>query len=403
MIKDNIEGGKAMYDNKRSVTKKLKYGLIAAALTVSLAAALPVWTVGQAQAAPDLTAGGCSLTIERASETKQGDVVVDLYKVASAEPLTGYDTYQLTLEGEYAGFEDELNTAMDPKRTVEAGANTLYRELAQKIARQVLLSSSENTEEGETASVPTMSVDLSGNSKISGLDPGMYLVIAHGKGLTPAQYTTNVTEEGTGAQKLATVAYSDEYVYTYLPELVALPMRGVDENGIAPDDGSFRTDDDGEWANDVTITLKSEESLALAGLLISKTFQVPEGTVVSDREGCVYQIEAALGGETVYSNVVALKYDGRATGSVRLEKIVPVGAQITVTEVYDGAGFQAEGDVVKTIGSAAADEGNAINNNVFFVNTANGNGTGGDIVTNSFTDEGDSGWYWNNQPVAPQQ
>lgn len=406
-----------MYDNKRSVTKKLKYGLIAAALTVSLAAALPVWTVGQAQAAPDLTAGGCSLTIERASETKQGNVVVDLYKIASAEPLTGYDTYQLTLEGEYAGFEDELNTAMDPKRPGEAGANTLYRELAQKIARQVLLSSSKNTEEGETASASTTSltpaktVNLSENSKISGLDPGMYLVIAHGKGLTPAQYTTNVTEEGTGAQKLATVAYANEYVYTYLPELVALPMKVSGVGGAAPDpsaapdapEGSFGTADEGDWVNHVTIELKSEESLALAGLLISKTFQVPEGTVVSDREGCVYQIEATLGGETVYSNVVALKYDGSAAGSVRLEKIVPVGAEITVTEVYDGAGFQAEGAVVKTIGSAVADDGDVINNNVFFVNIANGNGTGGDIVTNSFTDEGDSGWHWNNQPAAPQQ
>lgn len=59
--------------------------------------------------------------------------------------------------------------------------------------------------------------------------------------------------------------------------------------------------------------------------------------------------------------------------------------------------------MVKTIGSAVADDGDVINNNVFFVNIANGNGTGGDIVTNSFTDEGDSGWHWNNQPAAPQQ
>lgn len=401
-----------MNDNKQSVMKKLKYGLIAAALSVSLIAALPVWTVGQAQAAPDLTAGGCSLTIERASTTPQGEVVVDLYKVASAEPLMGYDTYQLTLEEQYSKFKTSLDTAMAQEKQESGGANALYRDLAQQIAREVLLDNSGKPKEGEAILAPTKTTNLSDSKNIQGLDPGMYLVIAHGNGLTPAQYTTNVTEEGTGAQKLATVAYSNEYVYTYLPELIALPMKVAGMEGAAPDpssapaapEGSFGTADEGGWVNHVTIELKSEESRALAGLIISKTFQVPDGTVVSNREGCVYQIEATLGGETVYSNVVALKYEGRATGSVRLEKIVPVGATITVTEKYDGAGFQAEGATEKTIESAVPDDGNEIKNNVFFINTANGNGTGGDIVTNSFTD-GDNGWSWNNPKpsAAPQQ
>lgn len=385
-----------MQDNKRSVTKKWKYGLAAAALAVSVITALPVWTVGLAQAAPDLETP-CTLTIQRKSETKQGDITVDLYKVAEAVPVNGYDAYQLELLDAYSGFESKLDAAMGQGTQQPEGANALYRELAQDLAGAVLPKKAPpagGTE--QTLPTPDYSIEIpaAGNGKgTAQVLPGMYLVIAHGAGLSPERYTTSVKEEGTGAEKIATAAYSGGYIYTYLPELISLPMRSIGEGGTPT--GSFGTDGKGEWLDILTVTLKSEEDTELAGLIIEKHFTNPDGAAIPGTEGCVYQIEATLDGETVYSNSKALMYKDavNGTGTVVLEKIIPVGAQITVTEVYDGAAFDIEDGADRTI--TAVSDGDGINNRVSFTNKANGNGTGGDIVENSFTD-GDAGWNWNN-------
>ncbi len=391
-----------MYNRKQSVMKKWKRVLIAAALTVSMILALPVWSVGRAEAAPDLDKG-CSLTINRpAGNAKKGNIKVDLYKVADAELLAGYDAYKLTLNSGYN--TDKANALFDKAQNAsnnvsvnDVSASDLYRDLAQEIANTVLISKKETIS-------PTATLDFSKLANtLNNLEAGMYLVVAHGSNLSMTEYTS-IRMNDDGKQQIVTMAYSDDngYVYTYLPELIALPSRGN-----APV-GSFNTADAAVWSYGVTVTLKSEEEAQYTSLQIGKTFTVSEDAVIAGGDGCVFQIEATLNDEIVYSNVAAIPYEGRATGSVTLSKVIPVGAEVTVTEVYSGAAFTVSGEEVKSIVAEADREDGTIENNVFFTNNSNGIGTSGDIVTNSFT-HGADGWTWNDpkpaqaQPETPEQ
>ena len=204
-----------MYNNKRSVMGKWKRTLIAAALTASVILALPVWNVGRAEAtetdetgnAPTDTpdAGNAqtdgkldlsgktkaTLNIKRAGEKEhQGDIEVALYKVATAVPVPGYDAYTLSVKDTpYSSLSDDLKKALDQEEQETKGENALYRDLAQKAARIAL--GVAKTEDGkltasplETAKEPVpISKDAVG--QFTNLDPGMYLVIAYGKDLTP--------------------------------------------------------------------------------------------------------------------------------------------------------------------------------------------------------------------------
>ena len=401
-----------MEDRKQSVTVKWKRILMASALTASVVLALPVWTFGQAEAAPteklDLEKP-CSLKIERSPEhAKQGKVQVDLYKVAEAEKTVGYDAYRLTipknspyydlLAGDLKKYQDE-----NSKASSSDGANADYRALAQKAANVVFSRTEKDGTEEEIwtknpAVSKTATLDLSGGlNALEGLGSGMYLVVAHGADLSAEQYTTTRKNEA-GVDQIVTMAYSDDsgYVYTYLPELIALPSRGAARTG------SFNTADTDPWSYTVTATLKSEEESRYASLQIGKTFMVPGDAVIIGGNSCVFQVEAVQDGVTVYSGVAEIPYAGRATGSVKISNAIPVGAEIRVTEVYSGASFTVSGDSQKTIPSAEPDEEGVIKNRVFFTNTGDGVSTGGDIVTNTFT-HGEDGWTWNDPRPAPAQ
>lgn len=396
-----------MCDNKRSARKRWKNALLAAALTASVILTLPVWSVGQAEAAPtgklDLKKP-CMLQIERSSNgAKQGKVQVDLYKVADAEKIEGYEAYKLTIPADspYSSLAADLEAAQKQEDGTELadGANAEYRALAQKVAGVVFTRETKEDQEiwiqnaavTESSNYMPFTLDLSKANALEGLGAGMYLVVAHGADLSAEQYTT--TKDG----QIVTMAYSDDssYVYSYLPELIALPSRGA-----API-GSFSTAGPEPWSNKVTVTLKSEEEAVYASLQINKTFMVPAGEVITGGNGCVFQVEAVLNGESVYSGVAEIPYAGRATGTVTVPNVIPVGAAVTVTEVYSGASFTVSGDSVKTIPSAVADQNGVPGNRASFVNTGNGASTGGEIVTNSFI-HGEDGWTWNNPKPAQQ-
>lgn len=392
-----------MCDNKQSARKRWKNALLAAALTASVILVLPVWSVGRAEAAPtgkpDLKTP-CTLKIERsANGSKQGKVQVDLYKVANAEKMDGYEAYKLTIPADspYSSLAADLEAAQKQENGTQAadGANADYRALAQKAASIVF---TRETKEDKTeiwienpAVSKLVTLDLSKANALEGLGAGMYLVVAHGADLRAEQYTTTKDDQ------IVTMAYSDDssYVYSYLPELIALPSRGT-----API-GSFSTAGTEPWSYMVTATLKSEEEAVFASLQIGKTFMVPAGEVIAGSNSCVFQVEAELEGEIVYSGVAEIPYTGKATGTVTIPNAIPVGAMVTVTEVYSGASFTVSGDSVKTLPSAVPDNNGVIGNRVNFMNTGNGASTGGDIVTNTFT-HGADGWIWNDpKPAQP--
>lgn len=407
-----------MNDNKRSAKRKWKNALIAAALTASVILALPGWSVGPARAeVPDpseelvLKTDGkiadSKLTIKRAGnpgETeKQGTITVDLYKVADAEKDQKYDGYTLA-EPTGNKFESvktlvsRANGMRDANLTEEKRKDyyNTYMGLAEAVAKEVLAVPNDSSVSGNDVAGKVMRVatgDIVGSKSTTfdkELEAGLYLVIAHGKGLTPAKYI------GTKDGKLVTMAYSDGYVYSYQPMLIALPMKGTD-NYI------FNTaQSEGDWQYAVSAELKAEMEIAKVPLYIIKTFKNPENRPLNGKIGCVFRIEAELNGQKIYSNVVPAEF---VNGEIVLKEtiMIPVGATVTVTEEYDGAAFDGENGDNQPVTKTAIyteDGENAPKYEVSFENTYNGKEIGGDIVTNSFTKNDQGSYDWNNPRPA---
>ncbi len=110
----------------------------------------------------------------------------------------------------------------------------------------------------------------------------------------------------------------------------------------------------------------------------------------------VFDIKAVAGQDdegneiVVYTNVVSMTFTEPDTQSTLVTGI-PIGATVTVEEVYSGARYT--GTVVKdTATILAPDEGTA---EVEFSNTYDGTGTGGHGILNSFTaQQGEDGYSW---------
>lgn len=403
-----------MSDKKRSAKRKWKNALLAAALTASVILALPAWSVGRAEATTAGTQTGTTsktyveqnstLTIKRAGTNpeKQGTITVDLYKVADAKQVPGYDAYKLemadkeknfygseiisALENAQKATNNEKNDMTDEEGNTLYSYNEAYRALAQQAARKIFASGvSGEAVDGDNIAGSTMKVEQSITIKttetpsFTGLAPGMYLVIAHGENLKASQYI------GEKNGQFVTMAYNNGYAYSYLPELISLPMRGTDGN--APQ-GIFTTAQNaGDWQYAVTAELKAEETVQMHSLTITKEFTgVPAGVTLPGNDGCIFRIDAVLNGQAVYSKVVTINYGG--THSITLTDVIPEGAEVTVEEVYDGASFDIAADDTNrktTAQNGGITLGDDDIYRVSFENTYNGTGNGGSIVENRFT------------------
>ena len=168
---------------------------------------------------------------------------------------------------------------------------------------------------------------------------------------------------------------SDDNQYEFKPYLVSLPNNYY-----------YGTGND-EWVYDLTgenaIGLKPEKSDLYGDLIINKTLDVYNAT----NEGAyfVFQVEGTKTDvdtkevRVVYSNVVAMTFDGTGTNSVKIEKI-PAGAEVVVTEIYSGANYEltTEASVTKTIVADSFVEAD-------FSNTHDGSENGGTGLVNTFT------------------
>ena len=169
-------------------------------------------------------------------------------------------------------------------------------------------------------------------------------------------------------------ASSDYNQYEFAPYLVSLPNNYY-----------YGTGND-EWVYDLTgenaIGLKPEKSDLYGDLIINKTLDVYNAT----NEGAyfVFQVEGTKTDvdteevRVVYSNVVAMTFDGTGTNSVKVEKI-PAGADVVVTEIYSGANYElTTEETVETI--IIADDVVEVS----FVNTHDGGQNGGTGLVNTF-------------------
>ncbi|WP_418752103.1 DUF5979 domain-containing protein [Frisingicoccus sp.] len=296
---------------------KYKKGWICGGLALMMGAAL---TLSQLEAfAGDRidTSKDCSLTITMADdisaqypELMDAEIPVTLYKVADMDsnadymPLEGFSEIGLadidsdTTAGDWAAIAEKACQALGRPYGSEEDKTEEPEETPGE-------DKTEESEETPQAAEPVKSeftVRLAnGPAALEGLECGMYLVYA---------------EE----------TLTENYVYNFTPYLVSLPTSDYTIEGGGTD----------TWTYDVVMGLKPQQSTRYGELLIEKTLD----TVNTSMGGasCVFQVEAVKDGKLVYSNVLSLSFKEPGTKQILIDEI-PMGAAVTVTEVYAGAGY----------------------------------------------------------------
>lgn len=373
--------------------KRWIYLLTALTLAVGMCIAEPMAGIAAPLEADDegFVAGSCSLTVYPEDPHKEGadsfgedlagaDVVVDLYQVARAVKTSGHDTYHYELTGEYAS----LKLPDSPEEGAQPAAS--WEETAQQAAAIALDAASPCT--------PVSGSGESAGTKVGNLAPGLYLLVARGRNLTElADYkieieqTDSLTQEE--SKRIATIADSQQYTYAFLPQLVSLPTKEADANGV------INTANPGDWIFEASVNLKPERLDRYGSLEIVKTLSEYETMGgVQESATFVFEVTGMLDDQVVYSNVESITFTAAGQERVVLDRI-PAMAQVTVREVYSGSSYQltVPGDRTATI---AADDVVSVE----FENEYDGRRTNGHGIKNQFVyDEEAGAWHWYSSPA----
>ncbi|MCI8894519.1 MAG: hypothetical protein HFI41_07650 [Lachnospiraceae bacterium] len=372
--------------------------LAAFVLVLCLLLTLPLIPKGVAQADSLNLDESCSLTIKPgtvAEEDKDGvKVQIDLYKVADAVDVGGYETYKFEVKAPYQSLKEDLANTKDLD-------NDKWQKLAQQAAQLTLKTDGTQV----NAQVDTAAKDVPAGEAISGLKSGLYLVIAKGEGVT--NYVDATPE------RFMTKAYSKKYCYTYLPELVALPSTTDFMSG----DRKPVMTSDGTWKYNLTATLKPEQSKRFAPLDLVKVLTGYEKNTPATFvfEVKVYESKAAkeAGSEPIDTNVYAIDFDAAGEKQIHIADRIPIGAYVVVTELYSGSFYEPQGSTTQEFemteeggrvtfvndyseNPPPGDNGGSIVNHFEFEKSESHNGgTGTDEAVNTEGSTGTTGtWQW---------
>ncbi len=302
--------------------------------------------------------------------------MVDLYQVARAVKTPGYDTCHYELSSVY----DSLDISGD-----EGQESADWKVLAQQAAAIAL--------DGNAPDTPVEGSGASAGTRIENLDAGLYLLVARGGSMSAiADYRTEIRQKdeltGEESTRIATIANSGQYTYAFLPQLVSLPTKPADENGV------ISTSNPGEWNFDMEVNLKPERLNRYGSLEIIKTLSEYETMGgVQESATFVFEVTGILNEETVYSNVESITFTAAGQERVVLDRI-PAMAEVTVREVYSGSSYQltVPGDRTATIAAGAVVS-------VEFENEYDGRRTNGHGIKNQFVYDEAGGWNWYSIPA----
>ncbi|WP_305085565.1 DUF5979 domain-containing protein [uncultured Dubosiella sp.] len=299
----------------------------------------------------------CSLSFsplpEYADDLESADVVVDVFKVASAIEDPGVDSYSFEATETFEALAPAL------KNLAAVDYTALSQQAGQIVAQ----------------SKPELVATVSVLDKAR-LEPGLYLTMPRRADMTLADSLEQTMVGSTdGTEKVLSFVNTSQYKYTFNPSLVALPSR-MDENG------ENNTVNGTDWQYDFTMTLKaSQEPREDGRIVIHKQVDALGGFAPAM---FVFEITAEYDGEVVYSGVEQLVLTDTTSGTIEVDNI-PVGSVVTVEEVYTGASYTlvsgspsqelADGDVELTFD---------------FVNALVPNNNHGTSVNNTFTRNGES-------------
>lgn len=359
----------------------------------------------------DVGKTGCSMKIfpenpEKPEGDRFGDdlnkanVLVDIYKVADAEKIPGYDSYTYRFLDTYSGLPEaeslltKLKQSMnspargsDEERTDKELKASDWQALAQAAAKKVL---GDGKEMQPAADIKPYreNVPITGDREAAEkMGTGLYLLIAKGTGMDGPEDYRVVMQGKSHTSKMdgdiATIANSDDHTYIFAPQLISLPMkdeniRGDDpesENGPLPDlNDDYMTSDPGSWVYDLNVYLKPVRVGRYGSLEISKKLQVYESEedVLLPEEGGNEPADGSIGQDEKTTFVFKATWNDPNDGGKQKSKVdsltfpiikdgkkiydwqlymdgIPVGTEVTVEEVYSGASYEIVGSGIQTV------------------------------------------------------
>lgn len=269
--------------------------------------------------------GPCSLTVHPYNDTtiKDEEMEADLMgPAADGSTRLGFDLYKVAgmVRSQTVDSYEYVPVADFPDIVIADDITTAgWQEIAQKAAEKIFLD-----EKGQVRGDPGMEPALENvpmNQKKPDLEPGLYLVVAHERDVGHGEYL-DTTKDG----KLVTRFKGEKKQYLFLPELITLPTKDAV-------DGEVNTANPGPWKEDVAIYLKPEVDDVTGPIRIVKNLL----SYGSDSPVTfVFRVQAFDGDKMVYEKVVSMDFTEAGTKSITLDGL-PVGAVVTVEEIYSGA------------------------------------------------------------------
>ncbi len=346
--------------------------------------------------AVDLDPGKNSVTVECvpqgsdfAEDLATATIQADLYLLAPAvryeEPYENVDSYTYQVPEEGTVFHDllktlteELNGADTPEvPPAEKDVFDQFEHYAQDFAK-IVLDSSYTPDPDRFKSATAVAGKTFIN--VPNLDAGLYLLIIRGQELTekdssdhPEKVYVKKTEQassdenGAATTLFTTRVLTEDYEYLFKPQLFTLPTK-LDKN-VQQYNTAY-----GEWENQLSIYAKPTRVANNGDLKIIKNVNNPG----PDPVDFVFEVTWKDKSNNDVTKVVTM-----------LVNTVPIGTEVTVTEVHSGIGYTAvTGPQTVTIQAPAAatadGETAAVRNVVEFTNDHTGPG-GGHGILNRFT------------------
>lgn len=407
-----IESEEMSMENNRKTVRKRGVRLLSALLVMVM-----VFTVALSGAAfaadktlPEILTDGCTVTVlPIASDSEYYDdliddagVEADLYLVAKAVQDTGFDTYSFTFDLDGDGTADSPFKDIVPDSGemdydfLSAMSAEDWETMAQTVAAIAL-----DTEAPVTESHTVPADGTTSQNVVAGL----YLVVPHGEDLDLEDYV-ETDEDG----NLVTLAYSDEYKYSFEPQLIALPTKD-------PVEGEINTANAGPWIDTVTIINKPTPEPLEGYLVIQKTLidyvgiEKVTGDVNNDVATFVFQIDWTEDGKP-FGDVMSISFgtgtnSSSASDSVVFERGIPIGTDVTVTEIYSGSRYKLSSTSPVTVKIPAPDaepgekdteitiDGETVTAALAaFTNIHDGTFNGGGGRSNAFQYKGDGQWEY---------
>lgn len=362
--------------------------------------------------------GKCSLTINIGpvdDELENADIIVDLYRVANAGTVPGYDTYDWQMIEPFRSFFEEAEFTITPSIDGEG-----WRTVA-GLAAQCALGTPEGTDvmapesrdvfDDEDQQVwKNLPINKENGEE---LKPGLYLIVPHGQNLT--EYVSSKSNLD-GQESIVTIAQSRHYTYSFTPELISLPTKA----------GLNTAQSAGEWIYDaqVDLNLKYSKEIRVGNLKITKDLadymqrERADGHKVTDPATFVFEVSVyeskdafenlGKNANKIYHNFISIVFDpngdyaiidkneGEYLSSSPGKKTaiindLPIDSYAVVDEVYSGAIYTK--DSIKTALIDINNDDNTVE--VSFKNKYDEFHNGGGSVTNKFTYKaGESKWGW---------